>query len=334
MEKSRILITGFSGFVGRHFIKYLYENNVNCEVLGIDIRFPDYDYNKYAEKLIVNFKCIDLLNTDNLRSVFQEFIPDYILHLASFSSVAYSWEHPTESFANNTNIFCNLLTVVKEFNQHCRILSVGSSECYGNVIIRDLPLKETHVLKPVSPYAVARVAQEMLSQVFVESYHLDIILTRSFNHIGPWQDERFVIPGFINKILTIKESGNAKGVIETGDIEIVRDFLDVRDVVRAYYLLLMKGKTGEVYNICSGKGILLKDAVNIIADLASTEIETKVNPEYIRPNDNKAIIGTYAKIKCELGWTPQISFEKTITDMIQNIYERRLREGENNEKFS
>lgn len=316
MKKSKIMITGFSGFVSRHFIKYLYEINAVCEVLGVDIQLPEFDYTLYADKLKIQFMQVDLLDTDGLRRAFQKFIPDYILHLASFSSVAYSWKHPTESFANNTNIFCNLMAVVKEFNRDCRILSVGSSEEYGNVISQDLPLKETHILKPVSPYAVARVAQEMLSKVFVNSYHLNIILTRSFNHIGPWQDEKFVIPGFINKILRVKESGRTEGTIEVGDIEIVRDFLDVRDVVKAYYLLLTEGRIGEVYNVCSGKGILLKDAVMTIADLLSVNIKTKINPEYIRPDDNKVMVGSYDKIKCELQWKPEIKFEKTIEDML------------------
>ncbi len=320
MKKSKILITGFSGFVSRHFIHFLYENNIVCDVLGTDVRMPTFSYTSFEDKINIKFKCVDLLNAEELRKTFLQFVPDYILHLASFSSVAFSWKYPTESFANNTNIFCNLVTVAKEFNKDCRILSVGSSEEYGNVIEEDLPLKETHILRPVSPYAVARVAQEMLSQVFADSYKLNIILTRSFNHIGPWQDERFVIPSFINKIIRIKKSNRAEGIIETGNIEIVRDFLDVRDVVRAYYLLLTRGNSGEVYNVCSGKGILLKDAIQIIADFLAVKVITRINPEFVRPDDNKVIIGTYEKIGKELGWKPEIKFEKTLSDMIKNMW--------------
>lgn len=321
MGKKKMLITGFSGFVSRHFVEYLYENNIDCEIYGTDIRVPEFDYNLYTDRIGIRFKCIDLLNIEQLKEVFREFVPDYVLHLASFSSVAYSWKYPTESFANNTNIFCNLVTVVKEFNANCRILSVGSSEEYGDVGEEDLPLKETQMLRPVSPYAVARVAQEMLSRVFVDSYHLNIILTRSFNHIGPWQDQRFVIPGFIKKVLDIKEEGKSEGTIETGDVEIVRDFLDVRDVARAYYLLLTQGKCGEVYNICSGKGILLSDAIKTISDQLGIKIEPQINLEFVRPNDNKVIIGTYEKIEEELGWKPEITFDKTISDMIENVSE-------------
>lgn len=320
MKKSKILITGFSGFVSRHFLHFLYENNIVCDVLGTDVRMPTFNYTSFEDKINIKFKCVDLLNEEEIRKTFLQFVPDYILHLASFSSVAFSWKYPTESFANNTNIFCNLVTVAKEFNKDCRILSVGSSEEYGNVTEEDLPLKETHILKPVSPYAVARVAQEMLSQVFADSYKLNIILTRSFNHIGPWQDERFVIPSFINKIIRIKKSNRSEGIIETGNIEIVRDFLDVRDVVRAYYLLLTRGNSGEVYNVCSGEGILLKDAIQIIADLLAVKVTTRINPEFVRPGDNKVIIGTYEKIGKELGWEPEIKFEKTLSDMIKNMW--------------
>ena len=318
---NRMLITGFSGFVSRHFLNYLHENHIEMEIMGIDIKEPSFDYHQYEDVLQIRFREMNLLDIEELRRLFVLFSPDYILHLASFSSVAYSWKYPAESFCNNTNIFLNLVETVNEFNSNCRILSVGSSEEYGNVTKEDLPLKERQPLRPVSPYAVARVSQEMLSQVYVNSYHLNIILTRSFNHIGTWQDSRFVIPSFIKRIVDLKESGASEGVIETGDTTIIRDFVDVRDVVRAYYLLLMNGKCGEVYNICSGTGIELADVVNIIADEVGVKVRTKINPEYIRRNDNKAIVGSAYKIMDELDWRPQIPFRKTIQDMIQSYLE-------------
>ncbi len=316
---SRILITGFSGFVSHHFLEYLYQNKISTDVYGLDLREPSFAYSEYAKVLSIRFKVINLLNIEELRELFTEFTPDYILHLASFSSVAYSWRHPAESFSNNTNIFLNLAATVSEFNSNCRILSVGSSEEYGNVFASDLPLTEESILKPVSPYAVARVSQEMLSKVYVDSYHLNIILTRSFNHIGVWQDERFVISSFINRALDLKKAGLKEGTIETGDLMIVRDFVDVRDVVRAYHLLLMKGKCGEVYNICAGKGVKLKTVIDIIGEQVGIKIHTRINPEYIRLNDNKEMIGSFDKIKRELGWEPQIDFEQTIKEMIADM---------------
>ena len=174
-------------------------------------------------------------------------------------------------------------------------------------------------LQPVSPYAVARVSQEMLSKVFVDSYHLDIILTRSFNHIGPWQDERFVVPSFIRRILNIKDEGLSEGTIETGDTTIVRDFVDVRDVVNAYYMLLMDGTPGEIYNICSGTGIALADIIDQVADIVGIKVHTKVNPEYVRPNDNRVVIGSHDKLTTELGWQPVISWNRTLRDMVEEM---------------
>lgn len=289
------------------------------EIFGIDIRKPAFDVSVYADRLHIQFEEVNLLNRDELKSVIERFRPQYILHLASFSSVAFSWQHPEESFVNNTNIFLNMTGVLKELQLPCRVLSIGSSEEYGNVMAEQLPLRESMQLQPVSPYAVARVSQEMLSKVFVDSYHLDIILTRSFNHIGPWQDERFVVPSFIRRILNIKDEGLSEGTIETGDTTIIRDFVDVRDVVNAYYMLLMDGTPGEIYNICSGTGIALADIINQVADIVGIKVHTKVNPEYVRPNDNRVVIGSHDKLTSELGWQPVIAWNQTLGDMVKEM---------------
>ena len=319
MECKRFLITGFSGFVGRHFLQYLYDKNETTEVFGIDIRKPVFDTSVYADRLKISFKEVNLLDKESLKAVLESFRPQYILHLASFSSVAFSWQHPEESFVNNTNIFLNMTGILKELQLPCRVLSIGSSEEYGNVLPQHLPLKEDMQLQPVSPYAVARVSQEMLSKVFVDSYHLDIILTRSFNHIGPWQDERFVVPSFIRRILNIRDAGLSEGTIETGDTTIIRDFVDVRDVVNAYYMLLTEGTPGEIYNICSGTEIALSDIIAQIADIVEVKVSTKVNPEYVRPNDNRVVVGSHEKITTELGWQPVIKWEQTLRDMVEEM---------------
>ncbi len=312
----KILITGFSGFVGHHFLQFLYDNHPDTEVYGIDLREPTWDYKTYEDKMKVHFKNVNLLDIDQMRELFTIFRPDYVLHLASFSSVAYSWKYPAESFSNNTDIFLKLATVVRELVPDCRVLSIGSSEEYGNVDPAETPIKETNELRPTSPYAVARISQEMLSKLFSESFGMNIILTRSFNHIGPWQDDRFVVPSFVKRIKDIKLQGKSEGTIETGDTTIVRDFVDVRDVVRAYYMLLKNGKSGEVYNICSGTGRPLRKIIDMIADELDMKIDNTVNPDFVRPNDNKVMIGDYSKIKNELGWEPEIPFNKTIKDIV------------------
>lgn len=315
----KILITGFSGFVSRHFLNYLYENKLAYEVMGADIKEPAFDLKEYQEICPVAFQKLNLLDEEGVASIIEQFRPDYILHLAAFSSVAYSWEHPADCFNNNTRIFLNLTNAVRNMDKNCRILSVGSSEEYGNVRESDLPLRENMQLVPVSPYAVARVAQEMMSKVYVDNFDMDIVMTRSFNHMGPFQDERFVIPSFVKRILEVRKSGHTQGSIETGDTTIIRDFVDVRDVVRAYYMLLMEGTPGEVYNISSNRKVALSKVIEEIANIVGVSIEGKVNSDFVRPDDNRVVVGSYDKINNDIGWQPQISLRKTLEDMVAQM---------------
>jgi len=310
----KYLITGFSGFVSKHFLDHLDTLGYAIDVHGADVNEPEFDINAF-KNVSCKFSKVDLLDKEAVNGVINSFRPDYILHLASFSSVAFSWANPAKSFANNTGIFLNLLESVRENDVKCRILSVGSSEEYGNVDPTEIPLKETSDVRPVSPYAVARVSQEMLSTVYVEGYGLDIVLTRSFNHIGPGQRDTFVISSFVKKIVEITNIGTS-GSIETGDLTIVRDFLDVRDVVAAYHLLLEKGEKGEVYNICSGTGTSLKEVVERIAHQAGVEIQTTQNPDLVRLNDNVVIIGDNTKIKKAVTWEINYSLNDSLKDII------------------
>jgi GDP-4-dehydro-6-deoxy-D-mannose reductase len=312
---NKYLITGFSGFVGRYFVEYLENNEMNCQVKGLDIHNPDFGFDQY-KNVKIGFEKIDLLSKDQVEYIIHEFQPNYILHLASFSSVAFSWKEPVQSFQNNTNIFLNLIDAVRKLNMDTRILSIGSSEEYGNVNDEDLPLKENHKLNPVSPYAVARIAQEDLSRVYINGYGMDIVLTRSFNHIGPMQKSIFVVSSLAKQLVELKRSGKNRGHVVTGDVSIVRDFTDVRDVVRAYYLLLKEGKKGHVYNVCSGIGISLKDLIDIMAKHLNIEVDINIDDRLIRPADNKRIIGSNEKIKRELGWENSIPLEQSLKDII------------------
>lgn len=314
----RYLITGFSGFVSEHFLNYLERNKIRAEVLGIDIAEPSFDCRQF-NYITCDFAKIDLLNKSELNKALDRFKPDYVLHLASFSSVAFSWKNPVESFTNNTNIFLNLIETIKTLGIKCRILSIGSSEEYGNVDAADLPLKEDQPLYPVSPYAVARVSQEMLSKVYVDSYGMDIVLTRSFNHIGTGQKDVFVIPSFAKKLIALKASVDQKKVLTTGDTSIVRDFIDVREVVEAYYLLFKKGKKGEIYNICTGKGTSLTEVINIMSSLLEIDVEQKIDPTLVRPNDNRVIIGCNDKLKRDTGWTNKFTLEKSLKDILSHF---------------
>jgi GDP-4-dehydro-6-deoxy-D-mannose reductase len=311
MEK--YLITGSAGFVSRHFLDFLEQNRIESEVLGIDLQdtaeLPKFQHVHFS------FQKLDLTERDSLTGILSQFNPDYILHLASYSSVAFSWKQPVTSFQNNTNIFLNLVEAIRETGIRSRILSIGSSEEYGMTSGRNLPIVEEQPLNPVSPYAVARVSQEFLGRLYAGGYGLDIVLTRSFNHIGPGQRSTFAIPSFIRQMVALKEKGQTRGEIMTGDVGIERDFLDVRDVVRAYYVLLKRGERGGIYNICRGESISLERIICNIAGLLDFEAHIRVDENLIRPTENRVIFGSNAKLRA-LGWDVTIALDDSLRAMI------------------
>ena len=312
----KFLITGFSGFVSQHFLNYLESNCISAQIIGIDINTPDFNFKQF-QYIKCDFQKVDLLDKSQVEVIINTFKPNYVLHLASYSSVAFSWKNPVESFANNTNIFLNLIETIRLSGIKCRILSIGSSEEYGNVSSNDLPLKEDHNLKPLSPYAVARVSQEMLSKVYVDSYGMDIILTRSFNHIGTHQKDIFVISSFAKQLVELKHSNSPVKELTTGDTSIIRDFVDVRDVVNAYYLLFINGKKGEIYNVCAGKGTSLNEIIQLMTTILNTNVTHHINQQLVRPNDNKIIIGSNQKLKQDTGWDISFTLEESLKDILE-----------------
>lgn len=309
----KLLITGINGFVAQHFLTYLTTQKNEFEILGIG-RSGTFNTNKFRP-LAITYTQADLLNKEHVGEIIKNFKPQYLLHLASFSSVGHSWKYPHESFVNNTNIFLNLVDQIRLQNVACRILSIGSSEEYGNVDPTMLPLTELSNLRPISPYAIARVSQEMISKIYADGYGMDIVLTRSFNHIGPGQKNVFVVSSFAKQLVEIAASQTGKKVV-TGDLTIVRDFVDVRDVVKAYYILLKEGEKGEIYNICSGNGISLQQILDKMTGILQLKIILEQDPALIRPNDNKIIIGSSDKIKNSLGWKPDIDIDQSLEDII------------------
>jgi GDP-4-dehydro-6-deoxy-D-mannose reductase len=315
----KYLITGISGFVAYHFMERLNSLEEKAEVLGLDLKISQ-EVKEYSYKNI-NFSFIELnlLEYRTLEIAIISFNPDFIVHLASFSSVGKSWEMPLESFLNNTNIFLNIAEIVRHNKINCRILSVGSSEEYGNVEESAIPLKEDMLLHPENPYAVARVSQEMLSKCYVDAYKLDIILTRSFNHIGTKQRTDFAIPSFVRQVSEGIKQGQREIKLITGDITIVRDFVDVRDIVNAYFALLKNGKSGEIYNVCSGKGYSLKEVINLLVKIFNVQIKIETDPKRVRPRDNKIIIGSFKKIKDHTCWEPKFNLEDSLNTVIKNL---------------
>lgn len=310
-------ITGASGFVAGHLIEAIFKNDSNAQITALDLSEPDYSFIDPSLRNSIRHANVDLLSMNDLIAIFEASKPDFIIHLAAFSSVAYSWQKPIECFNNNFNIFLNVLEAVKKATPETRILSVGSSEQYGIVSADKIPLKETDSPNPISPYAVARVAQEHMASVYVKGFKLDIVSTRSFNHFGPRQDERFVLSGFAKQVAEIKK-GIRKPLINVGDLNIIRDFTDVRDVSKAYLSLLDKGTPGEIYNVCIGIGRKLADCLNLLIEIAGIQCKIQTSEELIRPVDNPIIIGDNTKLKEETGWVPETPFEITLSDLYED----------------
>ena len=320
----KILITGISGFVGGHFTHFLTTHHQDLEIHGISRSKPAWDFVNIPPQMLDDhyFHQLDLNDIPKIKILIEDIQPDYILHLAAQSSVAESWKTPVFSFVNNTNIFLNIIDTVRLNDNAARVLSIGSSEQYGIVSEHDLPITEERPQSPENPYAVARVAQEHLARIYAKGFNLDICCTRSFNHCGPGQSDRFVVSAIVKQFAKIAR-GIQEPVISIGNGAIVRDFVDVQDVVEAYNLLLSKGKKGEVYNICSGKGRAIKDIITSLSEILGIQVSVHQEQAQIRPIDNPRIIGSYQKIQRDLGWKPTIPFEQSLKSMYA-YWDRRV----------
>ena len=299
----RFLITGAGGFVGGHLLNLFDSLKESVTVLGID---------RFAAPRI---EVVDLMDQDLLDRVVADFRPDFVIHLAAGSSVAESWQAPAAYFLNNTSVFLNLLDAVRTSVPRCRILSVGSAEVYGGTAAAILPFREETPLEPQNPYAVGRLAQEQLAKVYRDGFGLDIVSTRSFNHTGLGQSLRFAVPSFVRQLVDAKRRGEKRAVLRTGNVDVVRDLSDVRDVTAAYLLLLEKGRSGEVYNVCSGKGRTLRSVIETAAQLLELDVDIVLDEGLLRPNDVPAFIGSNDKLVRETAWQPTIAFETTLRDM-------------------
>jgi GDP-4-dehydro-6-deoxy-D-mannose reductase len=263
-----------------------------------------------------------LLDSAKINTIIGDIQPDYIVHLASFSSVAQSWKEPLASFLNNTNAFLNIVEAVRIHNLKTKFLSVGSSEEYGIVKEIDLPLTEKKHLAPANPYAVARVSEEHLAQIYSKGYNLNICCTRSFNHIGPGQSDQYVVSSIAKQFAEIALH-HKKPIIRIGAGSIIRDFVDIEDVILAYISILEKGVTGEVYNVCSGRGNSIHDIVNSLSVLTHIPVAVEQDKNLLRPIDNPVLIGSHDKLQNETGWKPYWSIEKSL-EKIYNYWYNKL----------
>ncbi len=316
----KVLITGITGFAGSHLAEYLLTQK-NCKVYGICRWRSRMENISHLVNKIKLFEC-DLRDAVSVNNVIKQIKPDLIFHLAAQSYVPMSWVAPAETLTTNIIGELNIFESVRNIGlKDCRIQLACSSEEYGLVYPSEVPIKETNPLRPLSPYGVSKVAQDLLGFQYQKSYGLNIIRTRAFNHTGPRRGEVFVTSNFSKQIAEI-EKGKRAPVIYVGNLEAVRDFTDVRDVCRAYYLCLTKGTTGEVYNICSGKGYKIREVLYMLLELSKIKIQVKTDPLRLRPSDVELLIGDYSKIKKEIGWKPEIPFKKTLQDLLDYWRER------------
>ncbi|HMA76766.1 MAG TPA: GDP-mannose 4,6-dehydratase [Candidatus Krumholzibacteriaceae bacterium] len=319
----KAIVTGAYGFVGRHLTRELL--GAGYEVLAEDI--VDVNSSHRSSALIdglpegVVYKKCDLMNAPAVDKLIKYWNPDAVFHLAAQSSGALSFKYPADTVKTNFIGFLNLVEAVRKNRKKARILAVGSCEEYGKRSRRDMPLSENTPIEPVNPYAASKAAQSVLALQYVRSFDMNLIVTRSFSHTGPGQSVTFVFPSFARQCARIK-AGSAKPVIKTGNLDIFRDFLDVRDVVRAYRLIVEKGETGNVYNVCSGEGLNLGDALRMMVEEAGIKVNIETDPDLIRPVDVTVFTGNNKKMRDCTGWERRISVEQMISDLLEYWYSR------------
>ncbi len=308
----RILITGITGFVGSHLAEYALK--MGAEVFGTYRWRSRMDNIEHLLGKIRLVEC-DLRDATSIRNALREAKPDRIFHLAAQSYVPTSWTAPADTMHINVIGTVNLFEAVRQLEIDCRILNAGSSEEYGLQFEHELPIKETNQLRPLSPYAVSKVAQDLLGWQYHRSYGMFIVRTRAFNHSGPRRPEAFVDSGFAWQIARI-EMGLQEPVIYVGNLDAKRDFTDVRDIVRAYWLALEKCQPGEVYNICSGKARSIREILETLIDMAKIGVEIRFDPARMRPSDVPILVGDSTKFREQTGWVPEIPYEQTLLDML------------------
>ncbi|MEW6201922.1 MAG: GDP-mannose 4,6-dehydratase [bacterium] len=315
----KALITGITGFVGSHLAELLLKQGY--DVHGMRRRRSPLINIQHIMDRINLIEC-ELKDPSSVKATLDKIRPDFIFHLGAQSFVPTSWKSPADTIQNNVMGQLNILEAMKELEMFdTRLQIAGSSEEYGLVYEDELPIKETNPLRPLSPYGVSKVAQDLLGFQYYHSYNLKVIRTRAFNHTGPRRDEMFATSNFAHQIAVI-EKRHAEPVIMVGNLEAKRDFTDVRDVVKAYVEVTQKGTPGEVYNIASGHAHAIKEMLDILLSFTDLEVRIQRDPARMRPSDVPVLLGDASKIKKEVGWEPMIPFTQTMGDLLNYWRER------------
>jgi len=297
----KALVTGASGFVGRHLIDHL--TAAGDEVVKCDrASGPDVHY-------------LDITDAAAALALVTEFQPEVIYHLAGWADVGGSWKAPVEAFRANAEGTLNVLTAATEVGVR-RVVAVSSADVYGAVAEDELPLTEDSPLRPVSPYAASKVAADYLGLQAWLGRGLPVLRVRAFNHLGPGQTDKFVAPALASRIARNELDGG--DVLTIGNLSARRDFTDVRDVVRAYRLLAEHGAPGEVYNVCSGTDVAVQELADQLIAMARHPMRFETDPDLLRPVDVPVLRGDHSRLTAATGWHPQIPLQQTLTDLLDD----------------
>jgi GDP-4-dehydro-6-deoxy-D-mannose reductase len=311
----RVLITGITGFAGSHLAEYVLGDHPGVEVFGT-MRWRSRTENiRGIESKIQLLEC-DLRDQSSVTGLIEKVRPDRIFHLAAQSFVPSSWNAPAESLTTNILGQLNLFEAVRAAGIDPWIQIACSSEEYGLVYENELPIRETNPLRPLSPYAVSKVGQDYLGYQYFKSFGTKVVRTRGFNHDGPRRGDVFVSSNFAKQLAAI-EKGKKPPVIHVGNLEARRDFTDVRDIVRGYWLALDGGcEPGEAYNICTGKDYSIQNVLDELIRMSGLKVEVREDPERLRPSDVPVLLGDSSKFRKATGWKPVIDYTRTLRDML------------------
>lgn len=311
----RFLITGIDGFIGSHLADWLVSRQK--AVVGMVQPGTKTINIDHLLSIITIFRS-DLLDAKKVREGIKKYKPDVLINLAGQSSNLLSFSEPEFTFRINVDGVLNILETVRLESPGTKVILIGSSEEYGMVKKADLPIQEAQTLNPINPYAVSKEMAEILGLTYFKYFNLQVVLVRLFNQEGPRRQEGFALSNFTKQIVEI-EKGLRPKELQVGNIGVKRDFSDVRDTVRALYLLSSKGKPGEIYNLCSGVPRKMKNVLDILISLSKVKgIKITVDPKRVRPSENPVFYGDNRKIKMDTGWEPKIDFTQTLQEMLEH----------------
>ncbi len=304
-----MLVTGCWGFVGRVVVELLRSHGY--EAWGTDLKgsiaaFPGKEY----------VPC-DLQDERAVTLLLEDVRPGAIIHLAAQSSAAISFDEPLRTFRNNVLPCLHILDFLRTRSSKTRLLAIGSADEYGPLSADIMPIKENRSPRPVNPYALSKMVQSEYCRSYVSLYNVDVVITRSFNHTGPGQKEPFVLASFARQLIEIKE-GLRPPVIEVGNLDVRRDFLDVRDVGEAYIALIERGKRGEIYNVCSGTAFSVRELLDKLRGIAGLDVKVQVSKNRLRPVDTPELRGDPSKIIADTGWKPRIPIDETLEALLDS----------------